>query len=729
MPSENKGKTSDMHRMLQRLPQLSDTRARRFRTSRLLEEKKPVEDTAEPILLVKLSKSSAPPKSDSPETTMEVTTGQIEVSEDDRFLDVKDDSLLAPIDIDDDEQTLEAEEPTTEAEEPTEKATPKRDSLLAPISLDDDEQTIPKVRAPGPPKLPSFDIDPDGENTTHELTLPPVAPPKRKKFTDERPEDEVLFSTGEEEDSVNQLLEFLQEYEEERVLDEEIEKEEAELNQKRRELLAVIVAAKEKKIAEEKAKKKEAAAKAEREAEEERKAAEREEAERKAAQEETVEEIEIDLALGIDWVDEHTTHKLTDDETIVCRQVLPERERLWILPVPEGNDEQERIILETCKDDQKVTLAGQEYYILQKPFAEAKSVARMGNVLNIWPESITTYEFLGNIGAEVREYREVEWERGFFIHRLTDRELDEVDLYLPENAPRLLHPVPDVNTKNPRNLEILGMCRDSSIITLGGNQYYIFNIHSMAVWKDIVTKLPKARITSREGNKLSIWDEVRNCRQVLEALEIPPEPENAGSIPPIPPKGMTVPHPEEIPHVEEIYVDGAKYLKHIPARIGDMDIDELNSIINTACTSFERSKGKAPFVSIRGKWYLAHVLPVKGAKETRYEDGVVISVIPKTPADGFRELRKKSQAAMKRVRRLDEVKVEFLKNFPEGEVRYMLEVPKEVQSDLPDIEMPDGNGASVRYLIHKEYVGGSIAVVRKGGELHKVSGNEPQSEL
>jgi len=59
----------------------------------------------------------------------------------------------------------------------------------------------------------------------------------------------------------------------------------------------------------------------------------------------------------------------------------------------------------------------------------------------------------------------------------------------------------------------------------------------------------------------------------------------------------------------------------------------------------------------------------------------------------------------------------------------MLEVPKEVKSDLPDIEMPDGNGSSKRYLIHKEYIGGSIAVVRKGGDLHKVSGNEPQSEL
>ncbi len=103
MPSENKDKSNDMRRMLQRLPQLSDTRARRFRTSRLLEDKKPDEETAEPILLVKLSKPPPPP-----ETTMEITTGDIELGEGIELIDIKKgDSLLAPITLDDDEKTLE----------------------------------------------------------------------------------------------------------------------------------------------------------------------------------------------------------------------------------------------------------------------------------------------------------------------------------------------------------------------------------------------------------------------------------------------------------------------------------------------------------------------------------------------------------------------------------------------------------------------------------------------
>ncbi|MBU1681991.1 hypothetical protein KKE38_04170 [Candidatus Micrarchaeota archaeon] len=711
--------------MLQRLPQLSDTRARRFRTSRLLEDKRPDEETAEPILLVKLSK---PPPS--PETTMEVTTGQIEVSEDARFIDVKEgDSLLAPIDLDE-EQTLEVEEPTAEV-------TVKRDSLLAPIDLDDEEQTIPKVRLPGPPALPSFDIDPDGEDTTQkaEVKLPSVTPPKRKPWIGERPQDEVLFCLEGEDAPIDELIDGIQQIEDERVLDEMIEKEEEELNEKRRELLAVIVAAKEKKIADEAAKKKaarEAAIKAEadaKKAEEERKAAERAEAERK--EEETVEEIEIDVELGIEWTDEHTTYKLNERELVMCKEVLPERARLWILPMPEGTNEQEQIVLETCRDELKVKLAGQRYYILKEPFAGSKSVARVGNVLNVWPESLTNYEFLGNIGAEVREYREVEWPKGFCGYDLTKRELGEVELYIPEDAPRLLHPVPDVNTKNPRNLEILGMCKDSSIITLGENQYYIFNIHSMAVWKDVVTKLPKSRIVSRKEDALSIWGEERNGRKILEGIEMPSETKDTRSIPPVPPNGRVIPHSEEIPSIEEMYAGGKrKYLVQMLERVGDMDIEAFVSVSIMAHMALEKN-GRSPFVSIQGKWYLALDLPhpISGTRETVYENGVIRGVRQETPAQGMERLREQNRINLERKRKLDEIKREFLKNFPEGETRYMQAVPADLESKLPEVEMPDGNGGKTRYLIHNEPVEGGIPVVRKGENLHKASGNDPQSEL
>ncbi len=611
--------------------------------------------------------------------------------------------------------------------------------MLAPITLDDDEQTIPKVRVPKAPPLPSFDIDPDGEDTTQnaELKLPSVTPPKRKPWIGEKPVDEVLFVLEGEEIPTTELMNELQKFEEERVLDEMIEREEEEFNEKRRELLAVIVAAKEKKIADDAAKKKaarDAVIKAEadaKKAEEERKAAEKAEAERKSAQEETVEEIEIELDLGIDWEDKHTTHKLTEKELEMCKEVLPGRARLWILPVPEGRNEQEQIVLETCKDEQKVMIAGQEYYILEKPFAESKSVARVGNVLNVWPESLTNYEFLGNIGAEVREYREIEWPKGFCGYELTEKELEEVDLYIPENAPRLLHPAPDEDTRNPRNLEILQLCQNSSKITLGENQYYIFNIHSMAAWRDIVTRLPKSRIVSRKGRELSIWGEERNGRKILEGLEMPTEIKDTRSVPPIPPNGMAIPHPEEIPAIEEMYAGGKrKYLVQMLERVGDTEMETFVSNNIMAHAALEKN-GRSPFVSIQWKWYLALDLPhpISGTRETVYENGVIKGVRQETPAQGMERLKEQNRINLERKRKLDEIKREFLKNFPEGETRYMLEVPTDVQSELPDIEMPDGNGGSKRYLIHKEPIGGSIAVVRKGENLHKTSGNEPQSEL
>jgi hypothetical protein len=569
----------------------------------------------------------------------------------------------------------------------------------------------------------------------------------RPPFTGEVPEDQPLFSLipgqCEEEDdgidSVNRCLQDLEEIEIERQLVELEEQERQEQEEKRIELLRVLsekrkkmeAELKEKEEANKKAAAEEAAREKQRIAEAEAKKAEEEKlAKEQAAQsDETEEEIHVEVEYGILWDDEHTAHRLSEDEVAICEPALPNRQRRYILQVPEDGESGADLVKMALKNEDKVRIAGKSYYIMDSEFAGAKIVARVGNILHVWPSAVTSYEFLGRIGVDTPEYDEVEWPKSF---GLTVRPEEKEMAYglIPENMPRLLHPVPAPYTKNPYNLKIMNECAETPIIDIDGREYYVLEPESVASWREIVITLKDVRMVDRSGDSINVWSRDFNGHSLFSCEKTCHLGSYGQPGAPMLPKErgfMIEPYNAEVIDVATVYADGQKrrYLYPMPEKISEMDADMLRSIMAIASGYIEKEK-HSPLISLHGRWYMALEYAWQDARESSYEGGMVRIHKERSANDSLEKLRahmeRKKEENTPPVVNLPsdpEQRVRLMQKFPEHASRYMLAVGPEVQTEVPDVWIKNGDGVT-RYLVFEEPVQGAFEVRRIKDDIRRV---------
>lgn len=571
----------------------------------------------------------------------------------------------------------------------------------------------------------------------------------RPPMTGEVPESVPLFSLvpgkpredGSGDSSVNRSLKDLQSIEEDRQLAELEEQEERELEEKRAELLRALTekrrkmeaeakADAEKKAAEAKAAA-EAAAKAKAAAEEAKRAEEKKRAAEEAARREadsdtTAEEIHVEIEDGILWEDDHTIYNLTEEEMAACEHALPNRKRRYILPVPEEESEFAAQIKAVLKDEETVELAGKSYYLVDREFAEAKIVARVGKTIHVWPSAMTNYEFLGNIGVDTPEYDEVEWPNEFFLN-IRPEEMEMVNGLVHDNLPMLLHPVPPPYTKNPYNLKIMNDCDETPIVDIDGKEYYVLEPESMERWREIVLTLKDVRMVSRRGDKVSVWDKKLNGHSLFSCGGTCHLASYGQPGAPLLPRGHGItiePYNAEALDIAAVFKDGERrmHLYPMPDKISGMEADKLSSLMLIASSYVEKEK-HSPLISMRGRWYLAFEYPSNGTREAEYRDGSVKILKERSAADGLRVLtemmQKKKEEREPPIVKLPmdpAQRVGLLAKFPEHAPRFLLQVDRDLESEVPDVWVKNGDGVA-RYLVYEKEMPGSFAVVRVGDEI------------
>ena len=572
----------------------------------------------------------------------------------------------------------------------------------------------------------------------------------RPPMAGEVPEDVPLFSLRpgkDEEDtvgdsSVSRSLKDLQEIEEERQFAELEEEEKKELEAKRAELVRALAEKRKKMEAEEKAKKEaaakaaaeaaakaRAAAEAAKRAEEEKRAAE-EAARREAESDITAEEIHVEIEDGILWENDHTTYRLTDDEAGACETALPNRKRRYILPVPEEESEFAETIRANLRDENQVELAGKSYYIMDREFAEAKIVARVGNTIHVWPSAMTNYEFLGKIGAETPEYDEVSWPWGFRL-MVKPEEMEMVESLIYEERPVLLHPVPPPYTRNPYNLKIMSDCAEVPIVDISGREYYVLEPETVSAWREIVLTLKEVRMVSRRGDEIAIWDERFNGHSLFSCegtCHLASYGEPGAPLLPRGHESTIEPYNAEAVDIANVFRDGERkmYLYPLPEKINSMEATKLNNLMVIAAGYVEKEK-HSPLISIRGRWYLAMELPdVENlGREAEYRDGAVKILKERTAADGLKALtqmmqrkREESEPLVVNLPTDPEQRVGLMNKFPENKTVYLLQVDRDLESDVPDVWV-ENSGGIARYLVYEKEMPGSFAVVRLGSQIRQ----------
>ncbi len=537
--------------------------------------------------------------------------------------------------------------------------------------------------------------------------------------------------------SVSRSLKDLENLEVERQLIELEEEEKQEAEAKRIELLRVLKEKQKKMEAEEKAKKeaKRKAAEAEAKekqriaAEEAKKAEEEKRAQEEAAQsDETEEEILVEVELGILWEDEHTTYRLTNDEIAICEQALPNRQRRYILPVPEEDEKGAEMVKMALKDEDKVRIAGKSYFIMDMEFAGAKIVARVGNVINVWPHAATNYEFLGKIGVDTPEYDEVEWSNKIIL-KVRDEEKEIADGLIPQNRPVLLHPVPAPYTKNPYNLKIMKDCSEVPIADIDGDEYYVLEPENMAVWREIVFNMKKARMADRSGDSVSLWSKAINGYILFSGGDTCHLGKYGEPCAPLIPKGhrgIVEPYNAEVVDIMTVYADGerTRYLYPMPDKISGMDADTLRSLMVIA-TGYVDKENHSPLISLRGRWYMALEFPWQGARKTSYEDGAITIHSEDNGESKFRKMqlelqqkREENEAPIVKLPSDPEQRVRLMQRFPEHKSRYLLAVAENVETQAPDVWIKNGDEAT-RYLVFDKPVQGAFEVKRVKDDIKR----------
>lgn len=454
--------------------------------------------------------------------------------------------------------------------------------------------------------------------------------------------------------------------------------------------------------------------------------------------EETDTSISIELIFGLPWEDGHRLYTLTEREQEECEGALPEREKKWVLPVPPSDtkDKGQRAVLDLFSNETRRTFNGKEYYIVDAPFAGAKSVARTGKVLHMWSEAITDFEYLGepSAGFDVNQPQTGEWAIGSVGVILSAEEAAQCALVIPDRKPVFLHPVPKSEGQGVLEHSLMEGISGNSIprVTLGGNDYYVMEIGTIAEWQECAFMYPKLRIASRSGEWLSIWPESETGRSLM-AVEFGFTRTVHGPESQVPIESGAAairPYESELAAIQRLHQGGkSRWLYPLPGKIGSMDSDSLNFLMAVSAKETEQT-GISPLISLQGRWYISLKYPHPDAREAKLEgDTVIVNPASAKLRDVLAEVRARS-AERWEARQMPiivlppkmEDRKPLLDMFPEGVTKYLYFVDPANSgyvSMKPHVALTREGQKEVYLVLDKPYQG-AIAVCRNGVAIKPV---------
>ncbi|MFH0885217.1 MAG: hypothetical protein V1861_05910, partial [Candidatus Micrarchaeota archaeon] len=447
--------------------------------------------------------------------------------------------------------------------------------------------------------------------------------------------------------------------------------------------------------------------------------------------EETSISISIELLVGLPWEGKHSVYRLTHGEQAACEKMLPERETRWVLPVPpkDSKDRGDVATLQQLAGETRREFNGKEYFVIKTPFGGAKRAARTGCLLHIWPESSTDYEFLGEVSGETDLSQPMtgEWSINMKCHILSGNEMAQYASLLPENKPVFLHPVPASEEQMTLEKSLMESLHEGRIprIALGGKEYFLMEIGTVAQWQELAFMYPNMRIASRKGEWLGIWPDSDTGRTMM-GFEYGFERAYHGHLGPplLESGGLIEPYKSELEAIRRLHRNSEKrWLYALPEKIRDMDSDTLNFLTVVSAREIEMT-GVTPLISLSGRWYVSLKYPHPDAREASLE-GDIVRVAPKVVKikDALADVRAKSSERSTKgqtpmiVLPLDsEKRGPFLNMFPEGQTRYLFYIDPNNTGYVamkPHIALMRGSEKEC-YLVLNEPYEGSIPVMRKG---------------
>ncbi len=440
-------------------------------------------------------------------------------------------------------------------------------------------------------------------------------------------------------------------------------------------------------------------------------------------------------------------YMLQGDELVAGFGALPERALRWLVPAPD-EDMKDRVsesIRKKFSNDTKITLNGRSYYIFEgeEGFANASWCARTGNILYIWPQAVTEYDYLGSMaGADgaLRTVKESGWPERFLYHRMDDDERARWSSLFADQVPVLMHPMPDPATEIAEEramLEEMPAILGCRTVSLGGNSYFALPVQNVMIWKEMVVRYPKTRIASSDGEVLSLWEEAGRSLFASTTFHIFDSKAKGPSLPPH--GGHVVPYDDEVLDVEALYEFGKKsrYLYPLPENVGEMGVDTFNNLLSITTREVKKS-GHSPLLSLHGRWYFALEYSYAGSRLTTLEDGK-LRIYPENHAGtSQQDLLARMRGRLARQEPDDEFtrlpadpgqRKPLLTSFPPGRVRYLFNIDADDPNYTPrdsDIVVKDGDLQSVWRMTDHPIPGMTIAVARQGERIIPIREEEPQ---
>ncbi len=453
---------------------------------------------------------------------------------------------------------------------------------------------------------------------------------------------------------------------------------------------------------------------------------------------------------GLPWDASHVQHMLQGDELVAAFGALPERAVRWLVPAPEEGmkDRVSQSIRKKFGAHPRIEIEGKTYYVYdgEDGFAGARWCARTGNILNVWRQSMTEYDYMGSVDGSsiegaLRTVSESAWPRNLFYHTMSAEEMERSSTYFPERMPVLMHPVPDADTAiaaEKAMLEEMPRMWGCATVRLGEREYYVISMDSVKRWKDVVMMHPEMRIASREGGQVNVWEEAGRSLFASTTFHIF---ETTARGAPLPPRGGSlVPYDEEVLDVEYLYEYGKKsrFLYPLPEKVSEMGIDTFNNLLGIT-TGEVRRTGHSPLISLHGRWYFALEYCYAGSRLTALEGGK-LKIYPQDHAGrSQREILARMKARLSGKKEDEEFvtlpeepgqRNVLLTSFPPGKVRYLYNVdaqdPNFVSHDS-DLIVRDGDFDSVWRMADQPIPGMTIPVVRRGERIFPVREEEPKA--
>ncbi|MFN7991737.1 MAG: hypothetical protein U0R44_06300 [Candidatus Micrarchaeia archaeon] len=453
-------------------------------------------------------------------------------------------------------------------------------------------------------------------------------------------------------------------------------------------------------------------------------------------------EIQIEVDFGIPWGDEHVEHRLSEDERVMCDDLMPERKVLWLVPVPPSGtkDKGDLEVITRFKEEPIVRIAGKAYYVYEgeSGYGNARKIARVGDTLQVWPVATTDYEILGEPSMEIKKplsqpaRKRSEWPDSFYTHQMSEEEMADHRDHLPEGAPVLIYPVPEPGSEISLDRTVvrdLAEKHSAQRVLLGGREYFAFRMREISAWREIAIMCPQTRVASRHGRTINIWEE--NGSRLFSNTAAGGTSGHTG--PPLPPtEGYVFPSPAELLDLEGLYNLGKKsrYLYALPDDLGKMNIDSFNSLVMIGVNEAKETS-MSPLISIRGRWYMALEYPMEGARRTELRRERIY-VHPSRPSwDGkLGELRArlvaKRKAGEPEVVRLPQeprARLAAIRMFKEGEARFVIHVEPGMEKAVPEsqrFQTVDGETVSTWRVVEEDIPGHAIAVMRRGEDIFPI---------